>query len=152
MKFRNIKILILFVCIGFGCQNSVNKQLNKLNIFEGTWKMQNEPIYENWNKNRHFWSGNVMKVEEKDTSILENLSIEILHETIFYRATVINQNNNKPVYFQLIKQEKNHFHFQNLKHDFPQNIIYNFLNDSVLAITISDSIQSKKIMCKKIKS
>lgn len=113
--------------------------------------MENTNTYESWIRSENNFSGYVMQIQNNDTIILELLKIKMHNNSIYYEATVKNENKGKPVLFKLVNQNKNRFHFQNPKHDFPQNIIYDFSNDSVVNITISDSTKYRNFLYKKIK-
>ena len=150
----NLKLIHIFLCIStlvLSCINFQKNNLNNFSLFEGTWKMKNAQIFENWKANADFLSGNVIQISESDTTVLEMLKILKIGNNYFYEANVKNQNNGNPVQFKLIKQTGNEFHFNNPKHDFPQNIIYRFNQNSEINITISDSIKSKSFIYEKIK-
>ncbi|RZA03557.1 MAG: hypothetical protein EOP47_02405 [Sphingobacteriaceae bacterium] len=72
------------------------------------------------------------KVSGKDTTVLEKVQLTQKSGSIYY--IVNGQNNGDVVSFKLTEQVNNKFTFSNPKHDFPQKIIYHFVNkDSIHA-------------------
>lgn len=130
------KIFFLFI-LAVGCSDTDKSQLNYFTIFEGNWQLENSNTFESWENHGTFYSGQVIKVENADTIIVEELRIFTDRNTIYYEATVPSQNNGKPVRFKLIRQTNNEFQFENPNHDFPKKIIYTFLNKKELKAIIS---------------
>ena len=150
MKNSKKIFIVLFVVLNgtalsqdFFLTKTSSVWIEKFALFEGTWKQKGTTTFENWILTDSLLSGKMIHVENTDTVLLEELSIKNLNDTIYYVATVMNQNNKKPVLFKLISQNHTIFHFQNPDHDFPKEIIYIFHNQNKLTSTISGA--GKKI-------
>ncbi len=72
------------------------------------------------------FSAKGIRVEAKDTSLLEKIDLVMREDQYYYIATVPEQNNGNPIEFKMTKSEGSVFTFENPKHDFPQRIIYQF--------------------------
>ena len=125
---------ILFFLFSVIFQNYLPAEFQQLT---GLWQMQTSrgPLFEEWNKPcGDSMAGRSYKIKGSDTILLESVSIKTIGNNIFYVPTVQDQNNRQPVFFKLISQSSNSFVFENKEHDFPQRIIYRFVNnDSVVA-------------------
>ena len=120
---------------------SVNaSQINKASWLIGSWQnvSGNETSTEIWEKkNDSTFVAKSFVTVNKDTVFSETISIEQRGNALFYIPTVKEQNQGQAVEFVLIDSNKDQLEFENLKHDFPQKIIYKKItNDSILA-TIS---------------
>jgi hypothetical protein len=104
----------------------------------GVWEMENAAgrIYEEWTRvSDSLFSGKSYIINDNDTLILESISLVVKDGEILYVPSVIEQNDGKPITFKLVADSGNTFVFENLKHDFPQRIIYiNKCKDSLYAI------------------
>lgn len=111
--------------------------LEKANWFLGRWE-NNSPegnLSENWKKlNDSTFLGESYFVIKNDTVFAERVSLEERNGKLSYVVTVPNQNDAKPVAFELTKNTVRKLIFENPKHDFPNTIIYNQVgNDSLVA-------------------
>lgn len=112
-------------------------QLEKANWFLGRWK-NNSPegnLSESWKKiNDSTFFGESYFVIKKDTVFVETIQLEERNSKLSYIVTVPNQNDEKPVSFELTRSNTAQMVFENPNHDFPDKIIYNQVgNDSLLA-------------------
>lgn len=102
----------------------------------GTWQLETSrgTMYERWKMvNDSLWEGKGYRVAETDTMILEELSLEIIDDEVFYVPVV--PHNEGAVYFKMIEKYPDKVVFENPEHDFPQRIIYMRMpNDSLHAI------------------
>lgn len=124
---------------------------NALPIFlEGTWKMENAEIYEHWDQlNNQTLKGFSYAVNNENVQVTEYLEITQNKKRVSYAATVLNQNNGKTIIFTQTAH-KEAFVFENKKHDFPQKIVYQKLNDQEVLVEVSTN-NSKKYSYKLIK-
>ncbi len=103
----------------------------------GTWKMETPKgsIYEQWNRQDSYkLSGKSYKLKNTDTMVLEKIELTFNSGNIFYTPSVSDQNNQRPIPFQLVSASNNKFTFENKEHDYPQRIIYHLVSkDSVHA-------------------
>jgi len=149
---------LLFVSIYLACVVQANGQRELPTILNGTWKADNENIYEHWDiLNSAQMKGISYSLEEKGMRVSEYLDISSTHEHIIYTASVLNQNNGASIPFQLI-QSDSLLVFENKEHDFPQQIIYSFTSDASLKVTLkgasgkSYSYKMQKIITTPIES
>jgi hypothetical protein len=93
---------------------------------------------------------------------LLNLRIQILlrlkncgflrkENKIFYEATVFQQNNGKPISFELTAYSKNEMNFENKFHDFPKKMHYEFPDEQSMIVTVSNEEKKVIFNFKKIK-
>ncbi len=65
-----------------------------------------------------------MKIEGKDTSLLESIELTYKDGEFWYIPTIPDQNNQRQIPFKLVGAKGYYFVFENPEHDFPQRIIY----------------------------
>lgn len=133
MKTKAILGLLIFTII---CAFTGKSELDALQFLEGTWKIENKESYETWKKSNHTFEGSAYKIKAEKKAISEYLKIKGVGDQIIYSATVLNQNEGKPVEFVLNKTVKNKFSFENLKHDFPKKIQYTLIDKSTLFVEV----------------
>lgn len=93
---------------------------------------------ESWQKlNDSTFAGASFVIEKGDTVFRESLRIEEHSKTLFYIPTVRDQNEGKPVEFELTTYGSGIVVFKNPAHDFPTAIQYHFLNNDSLIAEIS---------------
>jgi hypothetical protein len=110
-------------------------------FLQGTWKIENEDIYEHWDKlNDNSLKGFSYKLTGEQMTISEYLDISRINEEITYTATVLNQNQGKGINFKLTKTDSA-FIFENPNHSFPKKILYQKLNDTEIFVHVSDGNQ-----------
>lgn len=112
-------------------------ELEKANWFLGRWE-NNSPegnLSETWKKlNDSTFNCETYFVIKNDTVFAEHISLEERNGKLSYVVTIPNQNEEKPVAFELTSAEANFLVFENPKHDYPNKIIYNQVeNDSLVA-------------------
>jgi hypothetical protein len=103
---------------------------------EGTWQLKNHPVIEQWSLLADRLEGRVFSFLESDTTITETLRIFQQYDALWYEATVLDQNDGKPVLFKLTETTENSWLFENREHNFPQNIKYKFQYADTLVATI----------------
>jgi Fe-S cluster assembly iron-binding protein IscA len=107
-------------------------------FLQGTWKMENEEIFEHWDKlNANTLKGFSYKLTAGQMTISEYLEISRINEETIYTATVLNQNQGKGINFKLTKTDSI-FTFENPNHNFPKKIMYQKLNDKEIFVHVSD--------------
>lgn len=105
---------------------------------EGKWIGEVEGIYmtEEWTKtDDNKLSGRSYFVDKGDTNFFEKLRLEIIDNQITYVADVAE--NEKAVYFKLIKEKPNQVIFENKEHDFPNRLTYTFQQPNHLHVKLS---------------
>ncbi len=103
---------------------------NPFTWLAGTWEINRTASgnrFEIWTlKKDGSLSAKGIRIEAKDTSLLEKIDLVQRDDQYYYVATVPEQNNGNPIEFKLTKTEGSVFTFENPKHDFPQRIVYQF--------------------------
>lgn len=109
----------------------------KLFALEGLWqtKTASGVLNEQWHKaDSKLLIGKSFMIRGWNTTILENVRLTDNGDKILYTPIVKDENDGKAVSFELISHDNNRYVFENVKHDFPQRIIYHFIsNDSLVA-------------------
>lgn len=151
MKIPLFLILLFVLGLLIACSSNTTHHLTEIQLFEGTWQLKNSNTFEIWQKQNNNLSGRVIKLENTDTLLVEQLRIFRDKKDIYYEATVPSQNNGQPVRFKLTKQNNNKFEFENPDHDFPQKIVYTFENKNELRAIISGENKEATFTYQKIK-
>ncbi len=120
MKTPIIFTIVFLFILGFACSNKVKTQFDTFSIFVSTWQLQNSSPFESWENHSTNLSWQVIKIENADTLIVEELRIFTDRNAAYHEATIPSQNNGKPVRFKLIRQTNNEFQSENPNHDFPK--------------------------------
>lgn len=106
-------------------------------FLQGTWKMENNEIYEHWDKlNDNSLKGVSYKMSNEQLIISEYLDISGNGNKTFYTATVLNQNNGEGINYELTQTDST-FTFENSGHDFPKKIVYQKLSDTEIFVSVS---------------
>jgi len=160
---KNTKLLYLLpLFIFLGCnlepdRNTDSKLRSKINLLEGRWKAENGENYiETWasHPGDTLLTGAGYSVKSGILKATEKLAIVKTDTSIYYQATVEGQNHGATISFDLVNFDDKNLVFENPKHDFPQQIIYNFLNDSTISIkvgSLADTSNNFILMMKKEK-
>lgn len=113
-------------------------QTNLPEFLKGSWKIENQETYEHWDKlNEQSLKGLSYTIQDDRIVVTEYLDITLRDNTIYYTATVLNQNEGKGVPFRMTNSDST-FIFENPDHDFPKIISYHPQSDSEIQVTISD--------------
>ncbi len=111
--------------------------IHKAGWLIGTWENRTAKgsIYERWTRlNDSEFSAKSYILKEKDTIILETISLIQEKGRLYYIPVVKNQNNGLPVRFTLKTISDTTLIFENRAHDFPQTISYTGIStDSLVA-------------------
>ena len=152
--FVQTSIAVVFVFLLFSCkkETSVEKKeksysdLEKANWFLGRWENNSSEgnLSESWKKlNDSTFFGESYFVIENDTVFAETIQLEERNEKLSYIVTVPNQNEEKPVSFELTKNSQHQLIFENPNHDYPNKIIYNQIGADSLVAEISGMKEGK---------
>ena len=147
-------IAVVFVFLLFSCkkETSIEKQeksyaeLKKANWLLGRWENNSSEgtLSESWKKlNDSTFYGESYFVIEYDTVFAETIQLEERNGKLSYIVTVPNQNEEKPVSFELTKNLQHQLIFENPNHDFPSKIIYNQVGTDSLIAEISGMKEGK---------
>ncbi|MDN3677203.1 DUF6265 family protein [Flavobacterium paronense] len=142
-------LAILSIALLISCQNKSEKKfdkLEKMNWLIGNWeqKLPDGTLKEAWTKqNDSTFSGKSFFINTKDTVHFESIKLTQSAEELKYIATVVGQNNDDPIVFELTSDVDNAFTFENPTHDYPQKITYKKVNESNMLASISGKQQGK---------
>lgn len=111
--------------------------LSDLQFLEGTWKRENKENYETWRREADgSFKGQSYKMKDQNKVVSEYLMIRKKADQITYTATVLDQNEGKPIDFVLNKAIKGKVSFENLSHDFPKKIRYTPLSKNEIFVEV----------------
>jgi hypothetical protein len=122
-------------------EKTVEKPVLKMKNAEwliGNWanKMPDGNLTENWHKvNDSLFHGESYFVTGRDTVFSETVILDEIAGKMAYTVTVPNQNDAKPVRFDLTSITDKEMIFENPGHDFPNKIVYTQVKpDSLVAV------------------
>lgn len=132
--------LILLMLIVVGAQAQTD--LSKLEWLIGSWNRTNAKPgrtgVETWKKiSATEFVGLGVSLKGTDTTFVEKLKIIVKDNAIFYVADV--PENKSAVFFRAISVNSKSVVFENLKHDFPKKITYEFDGSKLKATTSADT-------------
>ncbi|PSL24759.1 DUF6265 family protein [Dyadobacter jiangsuensis] len=139
--------LFLALCAFAGQTTFTQKDFEKLKPIVGTWlnKRSRGDIYETWTrKSEKEFAGMSYTLAGADTTPLEKVRLYIQGNEIVYAPVAAGQNDDKEVLFKLKTIEGNRFVFENLQHDFPKRIVYDFRSNDSLYAHIEGEMQSRQ--------
>jgi len=121
-------------------------QLGKAAWLIGSWGNTTPDgiLTERWNKeNDSVYLGESYFVVGKDTVFSESIQLEESNGKLVYNVTVPGQNNGQATPFELTSSSDSQMVFENTKHDFPNKIKYNKINNDSLVAEISGMQKGK---------
>lgn len=125
--------ICLIILLLVHCEN----KKSELDFLIGTWKIEDKEQYEVWKKNdENGLIGHSYTLDNDKKMISETLSLKKIDNQIIYEATVLNQNDGKPIQFRLNNDITAYFSFENDKHDFPKKIQYEKIGNYKIKVTI----------------
>ena len=132
-----IVLLVLFATNIFAQDDSIIK------LFPGKWKMdvENVEVYEEWQLvNENELIGISYSIEDGVINISENLYLKKFADQWAYVAVPKNQN---IALFALIEHSPKKLLFENMEHDFPQKISYEFHKDGRMTAAIQGDVNGE---------
>lgn len=150
---KSAALLLFLVWCAFAQETTfTQKDFEKLKPIVGTWlnKRSRGDIYETWTrKGEKEFAGMSYTLAGTgtaagDTTPLEKVRLYIQGNEIVYAPVAAGQNDDKEVLFKLKTIEGNRFVFENLQHDFPKRIVYDFRSNDSLYAHIEGEIQSRQ--------
>jgi len=151
---RKTASLLFLLLIASACQKNNNTEkdlIKKADWLIGNWETKNNigTLSENWEKvNDSTFKAKSFFIKDKDTIHNESIILEQKGENLSYTTTIIGQNDNKPIRFQLKEGIENELIFENLKNDYPQKISYKKTSKTSFITQIS-GLQSGKTSAEK---
>ena len=132
-----IALVVLFATNIFAQDDSIIK------LFPGKWKMDvvNVEVYEEWQLvNENELIGISYSIEDGVKNINESLYLKKFADQWAYVAVPKNQN---IALFALIEHSPKTFLFENMEHDFPQKISYEFHKDGRMTAAIQGEVNGE---------
>ncbi|MGL2993576.1 DUF6265 family protein [Flavobacterium sp. TSSA_36] len=129
-------------------ETSNNEKMASCKWLVGNWKSKSDQgvLEENWKSlNDSTLQGTSFFIKDKDTLHHEAMVLQEIKNELVYKATIKGENNDEAISFLLISMKEKHLVFENAKHDFPQKISYQVLNDSTLSAKISGVLDGKPV-------
>lgn len=156
---RIITLLTSALLLVFATSCKEKAKIEKANWFLGEWvnKSAEGELTERWKKeNDSVYHGeSYFVVGGKDTVFAEHVQLEETKGKLAFTVTVPNQNNEKPVRFEMTSGDDKQIVFENPKHDYPSKIVYNKVGSDSLVAEIfgiqKGKPASEKFRMKKIK-
>lgn len=150
---KTILILALIISLSSCKKHDANgklivfEELYKANWLLGNWEKTDSlgTLQEIWKiQNDSTLIGKSYYIQNKKDTI-HNETIELMQngKLLIYSATIIGENNNEPVAFQLTKDYDSLLVFENPKHDYPQKITYQLKKDKSILATVSGKLKGK---------
>lgn len=136
--------IVLVISVLAACSHSrhtTQKQPALPGWLPGTWEQRTNTtanLLEIWvKKSNDEFTGKSVKINGRDTILLETITMVRSNESLFYIPTVSNQNQGKPVKFYCSRRQDSLLVFENPQHDFPQQISYKLITKDSIVATIS---------------
>lgn len=132
-------------CLVLACCGTANvyaqgkKEFSRLLALQGLWRSEGKEdrFYEEWAiKDRETLSGRSFRIRGTDTVVSERITLGRKQGQVVYAATVLGQNEEKPVPFFLVDGGRNRFVFENPTHDYPRRIVYELTGQDSLLVWI----------------
>jgi hypothetical protein len=144
---------LLFSCNGVSNEPSTGievpeeteSNLESLEWLNGKWIGEHEGkiMVEEWERlNDTEFNGNGYTINEMDTNFIEQLSLIVMNDWIYYNANVTGSIGAVP--FKLVSEKPNQFIFENKENDFPTRIRYTYQEPNNLHVVISGSIDGER--------
>jgi len=137
------------------CQNTSSSEkeeaptedfLNDATWLLGDWENHttSRGLNESWKRlNDSVFVGLGTFMDGEDTLSSESIHLEQLGNELYYVPIVSNQNQGMPVRFKMKEQSDKHLLFENVNHDFPQNISYTLISPDSMIAKISGNMDGK---------
>lgn len=128
-------IMLIAILFAFTPTKQPSSFQQLIQLTGGTWVMKTKvsTTCEEWKKkNSSVLTAISYRIKGKDTAQLETVELVMKGNEINYIATTANDNDSKPVAFKLVETKGSKFTFSNPQHDFPQRVIYEFVNKDSL--------------------
>lgn len=155
MKSISIYILfflinLLFIsCNKYDAKGKLIKEyeeLNKAKFLLGDWEKTDSigTLIESWKaQNDSTFAGNSFFIIDKDTIRRETLEMMQDKEHLLYSSTIIGENNDETIPYQLTVSSDSLLVFENPKYNYPKKISYKLTGEKRVTATISGILKGK---------
>lgn len=131
-------ILCLFSTSSYAKHPVGCDQLQQIAWILGNWQSEDKQTIEQWRKaSETTYEGDTFSVEGGLSIHQESLLLSKMGTHIYFIAKPVQ--NPSPVVFALASCSDNEVLFQNLNHDFPNNIAYKRVNKGQVLVEVSDN-------------
>jgi hypothetical protein len=104
----------------------------------GTWKSERVEVCEHWDVvSPDLMMGFSYSMKEEQLVVSEFLEIRRKGKKVYFSSTVLDQNAGKQISFRLSDRNGSQFTFTNPKHDFPQIVFYEQLDDQTIGVKVT---------------
>ncbi|WP_207720152.1 DUF6265 family protein [Flavobacterium undicola] len=140
---QKIASLLSILLIASACQKNATAEkdlIKKADWLIGNWENKTNlgTLSENWEKvNDSTFKAKSLFIKDKDTIHNESIILQQKGETLTYTTTILGQNEDKPIRFQLKEDIETELVFENPKNDYPQKISYKKTANTSLVTQIS---------------
>jgi hypothetical protein len=120
-------IFITIALIGFSSCSKNYEKIEAINWMIGDWeaKVQGSDLQESWTKiDDSTLLGESYFVKDGDTLFTESMTIHERKGILSFNTLVDNPNEGDTIQFVMIKNGDRKVQFENLLHDFPQQVVY----------------------------
>lgn len=139
MRIISPILVICIIGILMSCNETQDSLPFELQKLVGRWeeKADSSDHIEVWTRESEntIW-GRGFVLDRNDTTFIEYLAIQPVNDTLSYLARVSSRFTGEIVRFPVKSQSSKKIVFENLNHDFPQRIVYELKNDSVLDVFV----------------
>ena len=153
MKKGIIKLTWTLIAVSiFSCNTEVektkasNSTIKKYVWLLGNWEQIQDKtkMMEHWvQQNDSTFIGHSYIIQGADTVFAEQVTFEERNNKLSYIPITLGQNDGKPVSFDAKELKENSIVFENLKHDYPQQISYHLINKDSLYAEISGPMKGE---------
>jgi hypothetical protein len=151
---KHIVIVFLLASVITSCRQSCCKhdhhhpvdELKQLEWLLGSWQFEvdNALFAEEWSiMNDSTFKANGIMIIGEDTVTKESITLEFRNGILSYVVLVEGENDGKPVSFPLLSSTENKFVFENTLHDFPQRIIYEYVDEKSFTAIIEGEYEGE---------
>ncbi len=129
--------IILSVIIISSCTSPKLEFPVWLTLMQGKWETGTKNGYagEEWIQlNDTLMKGKGWVSKDGELRVMEELSIFISNNHMYYGATVLDQNNGEMIIYTLTDSDNSLLIFENREHDYPTKIRYDFRGDSLVVV------------------
>ncbi len=142
-----VSIVFIFFLFSPGI-NQAQEEVYPTHLFLGYWTFatQEDTTVDNWiHTGEGHYTGMTTYTDKNGTILAETMRLAYIDGKLFYCATIAEQNPDDPegeICFGLKSYKDRKFVFENLKHDYPQRIIYDFSNYRICKARIENETKS----------
>jgi hypothetical protein len=144
-----LSIIVLQSCNKYDANGRLIKEyeeLDKAKFLLGDWEKTDSigTLIENWKtENDSTFLGKSFFVINKDTIRRESIEMMQDKEHLLYTSTIIGENNDEPIPYQMTQSTDSLLVFENPKYNYPKKITYKLTGVKRITATISGILKGK---------